>query len=337
MLVAAPRQRAGFTLVELLVVIAIIGILIALLLPAVQSARESARRTQCINNLKQIGLAFQNHVDNKKHFPTGGTWPWEVTPLKHSPRNECQPGTTAPNINYGPFGPGWAVQILPFMEQDALYEEAINAQTALVIRNRPVTYYICPSRRTGGIAVAQNINNALATNANALMDYATATPGDALDSWDQFWYGHIWDVNWGGTAPLYKGIVVRSATNKHTNIADILDGTTNTLLAGEKFLQPRLYMTTDWHDDSGYSDGWDPDIIRYTAFKLIKDVNNPGPALLGPSGQQQGYQFGGAHPGGMNGLMGDGSVRVIRFTVSPTLFNQLGDRRDGAAVSPANL
>jgi prepilin-type N-terminal cleavage/methylation domain-containing protein/prepilin-type processing-associated H-X9-DG protein len=331
------QRRRGFTLVELLVVIAILGILIALLLPAVQAARESARRTQCINNLKQIGLAFQNYHDNQKRYPTGGTWPWEVTPLRHSPRNELPPGATAPNINFGPFGPGWSVQILPFMEQEALYEAATNAQTALVIRDRPVMYFICPSRRAG-MAVNQTVTpSSTATAANALMDYATATPGDAPNTWDQFWYGHVWDVNFGTNLPNYRGIIVRSAIGRHTTVADVLDGTTNTLLAGEKFLQPRNYAIGDWHDDSGYSDGWDPDVVRYTAFQPLKDTNNPSAALLGPTAPQQGYQFGGAHAGGMNSLMGDGSVRVIRYSIPLQLFNNLGNRRDGSAVSPSDF
>src|SRR5687767_7922042 len=132
------KRVAGFTLVELLVVIAIIGVLISLLLPAVQAARESGRRTECINHLKQVGLAFHNYHDNYKHFPTGGSWPWEVQPLIHAPRNE-QPG----------FGPNWAVQILPYIEQEALLETAVTANSVASIRDKPIKYFLCPSRRAG--------------------------------------------------------------------------------------------------------------------------------------------------------------------------------------------
>ena len=99
------RRRNGFTLVELLVVIAIIGVLVALLLPAIQAAREAARRTQCINNLKQLALGCQNHHDTHGHFPTGGWgWYWVGDPDRGFGKE--QPG-------------GWAYNLLPFFEQQA--------------------------------------------------------------------------------------------------------------------------------------------------------------------------------------------------------------------------
>ncbi len=253
--------------------------------------------------------------------------PWALNPLQHSPRNE------GPINAVGPYGPCWAVQILPFMEQEALYEIAVTANSVFAIRDQPVHYYLCPSR-CAGIALNQNTGvSGTSTAANALMDYATATPGDSPGSWDQFWYGNTWGLP---TSPIYKGIVVRSGNGKHTNTADVLDGTADTLLAGEKFLRPQAYATVDWHDDCGWTDGWDPDVIRYTAYQPLKDQNNPPTAL--PNAPTQGYQFGGAHPGGMNALMGDGSVLLsIRFTVSIGIFNRIGDRRDGVPVSATDL
>ena len=135
--------RRGFTLVELLVVIAIIGILIALLLPAVQAARESARRTQCRNNLKQIGLAYLNHHDIHKHFPTGG-WGWHWTGDPDRGYNKSQPG-------------GWAYNILPFIEQEGLREqggggnpnvlEPNQMAEAAVVAARALSVFTCPTRR----------------------------------------------------------------------------------------------------------------------------------------------------------------------------------------------
>ena len=131
------NRRTAFTLVELLVVIAIIGVLVALLLPAVQAARESARRTQCINNLKQMGIAVHNHVDTFVVFPTGGNVPWPVVSDYFS-----NGGTGAPKV---PTSKAWAgrYQILPFMEKGNIY----NLRTQAAVETSFVKEYFCPSRR----------------------------------------------------------------------------------------------------------------------------------------------------------------------------------------------
>jgi prepilin-type N-terminal cleavage/methylation domain-containing protein len=133
--------RRGFTLVERLVVIAIIGILVALLLPAVQAAREAARRNQCKNNLRQIGLAMLNHVDTKKYFPSGG-WGahWEADPNRGS--GEDQPGS-------------WIYNMLPYIEENALHDlgKGVDVSTAAYtsagtqLHQTPLVHFICPSRR----------------------------------------------------------------------------------------------------------------------------------------------------------------------------------------------
>ena len=157
---ASLPRRSAFTLVELLVVIAIIGILVSLLLPAVQAAREAARRTQCFNNLKQMGLAILNHVSTKQEFPTGGSEPW------HNQGND--------DSLYAK-GYGWMVQILPYAEETSLQEiskgyGAGDLQRDLQVRKTPVGMYFCPSRRLAGVSGGQGNR--------ALMDYASATPAD---------------------------------------------------------------------------------------------------------------------------------------------------------------
>ena len=134
----------GFTLVELLVVIAIIGILVALLLPAIQAAREAARRTQCQNNLKNIGLAIHNFNDSKKQFPTGGTGPGVKI------ENYLQDSLTTPEANRkgppnGPLkqGVGWMFQILPYLEEGSI-SNIIRQED---LSKNPIELYNCPSRR----------------------------------------------------------------------------------------------------------------------------------------------------------------------------------------------
>jgi prepilin-type N-terminal cleavage/methylation domain-containing protein len=137
----STRKRTAFTLVELLVVIAIIGVLVALLLPAIQAAREAARNAQCLNQLKQIGTAMQNHVTAYGCFPTGGnTHSTQIWQYSQGGRNN--PGkANGPNQQ----GLGWAYQILPFLEQQAI--KNLTDQPTLMQSSIPG--YFCPSRRSG--------------------------------------------------------------------------------------------------------------------------------------------------------------------------------------------
>jgi prepilin-type N-terminal cleavage/methylation domain-containing protein len=157
--------RLGFTLVELLVVIAIIGVLVALLLPAIQAAREAARRTQCLNQLKQIGLSMQNHISAQGSFPTGGSGPNPLIP------NYTTGPTTNPGRANGPDkqGLGWAYQILPYLEQGSIKNLVNQAE----LMNSVIPGYFCPSRRN-----ADKIQTALAVGSTTtiLMDYAAAHP-----------------------------------------------------------------------------------------------------------------------------------------------------------------
>ena len=186
--------RSGFTLVELLVVIAIIGILIALLLPAVQAAREAARRTKCANNQKQMALAFQMHHDTHQYFPTGG-----VLPAPDIIFNESAVATGTDQEM------GWAFQILPYMELSNIFnlgkptatkdlQCGSSKETVGILPSGPLHYlvgsietpfFFCPSRRNG-VRFA---------GVTSLMDYAGTTPGvnpeadGTYDFWDDFWKG----------------------------------------------------------------------------------------------------------------------------------------------------
>jgi prepilin-type N-terminal cleavage/methylation domain-containing protein/prepilin-type processing-associated H-X9-DG protein len=304
-----PHRRSGFTLIELLVVIAIIAILIGLLLPAVQKIREAANRMKCSNNLKQMGLAIHNYHDTNGFLPPGGFNPW------------------------GPEG-SWSYHILTYIEQDNLARLAgsgVNANADVVRYQGGPSIYFCPSRRVPKKTANQG--------GRFLMDYAAATPGDSPNSWDQFWYGDVWGMGW--VPSTYHGMIVRGGYQYGTGtyiggratLASVTDGLSNTLTAAEKQLNPALYLVGDWHDDAGWADGWDPDVIRYTAFTPHSDKDYGTPA----NGGWEGYRFGSAHPTGMNGLFGDGSVRFIRYSVNATLFNNIGNREDGQTVDLGGL
>ena len=362
-----PEGSRGFTLVELLVVIAIIGILVALLLPAIQAAREAARRTDCRNRLKQMGLAIQNHVGSQGVFPTGGVGVY-------------------PNIaNFvaggRPFGPdkqglNWCYQILPYLEQGAI--QGLTTQIQLQAQTIPL--YVCPSRRT----VSQASNNAaiLGDEQVFLIDYAAAQPctyecatgspgcttptqynpqdsvplmrDGYMKNQLSFWGGKNGEV--ASVVPknnqVYDGVIVRSAwdymnktfTNnpKPIGFAQITDGSSHTFLLGEKYVRSDLYEGGSKSDDKGWIDGWDPDAIRSTCFQPYSDGDgfqfqpNNGPADLFGMDRDV-YYFGSAHPGGLNGIFADGSVRWIAFDINVALFNGLGTRDYGEIVDDSQV
>jgi prepilin-type N-terminal cleavage/methylation domain-containing protein len=319
-----PHRRQAFTLVELLVVIAIIGVLVAILLPAIQAAREAARRTQCINNLKQIGLAVLNHVSARKEFPTGGTDPWH------------DEGAV---FKFGK-GYGWMVQILPYVEEENLrniskgYGAGDKARD-LIVRGTPVPLYFCPSRRSP-LAYKRAASNEDCSKGCALNDYAGATPAhkNAQGVWQindvstQYWQG----VTHGDVANLarakYYGVIVRTGTTPG-RIKDITDGTSKTLMVGGKSVERSKYETGAWHDDIGWTDGWDPDIMRFAGLQITVDQVVDGQPL-----GDIGFRMGSAHTSAMNSVFADGSVHPITYEVDRNVFNFMAHRADGQQYPP---
>jgi hypothetical protein len=277
--------------VELLVVIAIIGILIALLLPAVQAAREAARRTQCINHLKQMGLAIHNHHDTLGMLPTGGAH-W------NAPR-----ATVNGVIQVGKMQDwGWAYQILRYMEQNALWEEPSDA----VVRRTPVPALFCPTRRPPSVI-----------GTRAMLDYA----GCCLNNQNG---AIIRNQTWSIPDPPQMNY-------KEIRLADVLDGTSNTIAIGEKRLNVGRLGTGQSDDNEGYTAGWDHDEMRSSTQPKPDFTDNSSPAVHG------GGLFGSSHPGIFNVAMLDGSVRAVRFSVSPTIFTRVCNRKDGQSFNASDL
>jgi prepilin-type N-terminal cleavage/methylation domain-containing protein/prepilin-type processing-associated H-X9-DG protein len=281
--------RKAFTIIELLVVIAIISVLIGLLLPAVQKVREAAARTQCANNLKQIGLAFHNHHDAVGYFPTGG-WDWWSTPTYINGQPMVGEYQQA----------GWGFQILPYIEGTNIWQGAggtTDLERALLAVGTPSKTFFCPSRRnpqTTTFSDPAYFNGMTVTT--ALCDYAAS--------------------NYEETG------VVRY--RYPTRFADIVDGTSNTLLAGDKRLnRGRLGLPND--DDNGYASGFEDDVIRYT-------TRPPAPDYSAAKGDGD-MRFGSSHPGRFNALFADGSVQLLSYGIDPLVFSYLGNKSDGQVIS----
>jgi hypothetical protein len=286
-----------------MVLIDIISDLISKHLTPVQKVREAAARAQCANNLKQIGLAFHNHHDQLGFYPTAGSG------------DSGNPPTN--RLDWG-----WTYEILPFIEQ----QNAVNVTNNTTLRQTIITLYYCKSRRQ---------------------------PGRYRGGWAKSDYAGS-----GGTNPtagtLNNGFVVRSkgsnnsVPQSHIGVSNIHDGLSNTLAVGEKFFNQNLSSNDTVDNESWAGPGFgDGDIIRGaipipgstpTRWRIpMRDTVIPNPTASSPYGEDLDYMFGSNHPTGMNALLGDGSVRLVRFNVDTTVFMRLVRREDNQQFNPDNL
>jgi len=329
----------GFSLIELLVVVAIIGTLVSLLLPAVQSSREAARRVHCKNSLKQVGLAVLCHTEARGHFPYGG-WghAWVGVPGRGSGRN--QPG-------------GWIYSTLPYLEEQALHDlghdfglhaNATDAHGAFTQRlETSLPMLTCPSRRQAGLwpIVSPHVSTPkpfglpkfvpradYAINAGA--SHILSFPGpESLAEGDEvpFWKDATYVGDFTGISHLRIGISPRA----------IEDGLSHTYLLGEKYLFVDDYETgrSPGDNESLYS-GYCTDLHRFTGNIHADPTNRHLPPLQDPVSwiamPLPGFlRFGSAHAAGFSMMYCDGSVRWIAFDVDAEIHLRSGHRHDGGA------
>jgi prepilin-type N-terminal cleavage/methylation domain-containing protein len=397
------RPRLGFTLIELLVVIAIIGVLIALLLPAVQNVREAGNRISCANNCHQIGLAIHHFHDTYGRFPTAGA-EWDMGPSYTGRMIPLDPGLQTA---------GWPYQILTFMEQDNLFKlqdrgpPFTNTIGPTALGNIPlpinpfgfgaylatfdqpavppraadgplttagfVPNYFCASRRSpgfypGGVASRQ-----------VKCDYAAAVPGTVplprnsdgsvsggnagpIGTATTYFFGDP-NNNFGYFGVIAKGLDCAGGSTQFAsqpnswqkrgkiNFASITDGTSNTLMIGEKFMPIWAYDgNAGWLGDSlGAFHGYDTNNTRSTVDdpasflgNPIRDFNvDPSPLSQSNDNNQPPFHpayrsqwvFGSAHPAGINAIFADGSVHHVKYGINADVFNALGHRSDGMTFS----
>ncbi len=343
-------RRSAFTLVELLVVIAIIGILIGMLLPAVQSVREAARRTSCFNNLRQIGLASLNYESTFQHFPTAGDCDWSWWHQEFEAVHGYE--------NYG-----WGFQLLPYIEQNAVADLRGQSATRAQFIDTPISLYNCPSRGERFITTGD------------LQKFRVGDYAGCQVAW-QDWQGNgpYYGVNWKCNEPpfgvaqtgksteskqAFQGIIVKAghydeAANvdykfRDIGFNDVLDGSSNTLMFMEKAVSTDRYvyfaeLAWDSDDWRGY---FAPSSVAIMRFPYTKNEGDP---IIRPDGWvrpevqaaiNNGFPlpsflpertFGSAHPGICAGILGDGSTHAVNQSIDRQALLQGIRRSDGNGI-----
>jgi prepilin-type N-terminal cleavage/methylation domain-containing protein len=308
---SVPSARKGFTLIELLVVIAIIAVLIGLLLPAVQKVRESANRAQCMNNLKQIGLAFHHHHDTLRCFPTAGH-DWSDDPTFTA--------NGVPKVKERQKA-GWGYQILPYIEAENIWRgggETDLSKKLDVIYGSTHPVFFCPTRREPMRVVhTQRSPRRL----HALCDYAVSNSDQDGLARSQF----------DGPALI--------------RIASVKDGLANTLMVAERRMNLTfLGVPGNMDDDDGYVYGYryhngEEDRGKDTIRSTKNDSNHlPLPDFDDPHIDTIGSpRFGSSHPSIFQALFADGSVHALTYTIAGSTFHSLGTIAGGEVVSLDDL
>ena len=311
----------AFTLVELLVVIAIIGVLVALLLPAVQAVREAARRSQCGNNLKQLGLGFQLHASAQRIFPDGGERCWLARTMSGG-----RPAT-APHQHWG-----WGYQILPYIEQQAVWELPVMGD----VFGSLIPTFFCPSRRGPMLVPQRFLLKPGGDGPRAMIDYAgnAGTDRTGFTGWGcDLGHGLDGPVARRPNRPPYSpyGRTNEVRSNSVTT-ALITDGTSNTMLLGEKCVNVGLLGISQTDDDTGFVDGFDWDSIRWGYFQPEPDWFNDDPDVAHSGFVSLHAAFGSSHPGIFMSAICDGSVRPVSFDVDLDAFKRFSSRDDGEVL-----
>jgi prepilin-type N-terminal cleavage/methylation domain-containing protein len=312
---AAPRKRFGFTLVELLVVIAIIGVLVALLLPAVQAAREAARRMQCTNNLKQIGLAILNYESANKELPPGGLV----------------------QAN-GTYGHSWWVRILPYCEQGNVYDKFDQKMSSSgwlgftsphanrdLLRDVQFPFMYCPSSSLPKLVLTDpahsksNIMSPTYAGVSGATDHTTAKNKNPTGGADG-------RVSLGGAFIVHRGIP----------LGEVTDGTTNTMMVAETsdFCIDNTGKRVDCRSDCGHgftmgpgNDGWERAFNMVTVIHRLGEKSYMGLGVPGNCGPNRPIQS--VHTGGANIVCIDGSVHFVNESIEVQVQYNLANRDDG--------
>jgi prepilin-type N-terminal cleavage/methylation domain-containing protein/prepilin-type processing-associated H-X9-DG protein len=322
------NPRPGFTLIELLVVIAIIAILIALLLPAVQQAREAARRTQCKNNLKQYGLALHNYHDTNRMFPIGGTRDRDAPP-----------------------GVSWQVRVLPFVDQAPLYNELdmagqLPATSYLAPANRyDLPYQILSNGRQFRQVTLPFVMCPSEPSSAVVSDWAQASYGGSVGS--QPTSANAGCMPFSGVSLLPGGTNFGSSSDKSLisgmisrngaaiSIADVTDGTSNTIHVGEVTPGCAPADRSSWSHSVGSPNAEGHTLVPINDFTTCpgRNANTRFPACTAQSNWQFMHGFRSPHTGGAHFLFVDGTVRFLSENIDhANVYQALGGRADGRVV-----